>query len=148
MAELSHPWRIYAHLQSALSRSCRVNNDSWGIEAGLDIILASSPDISPPTDEDIVRTINSKRIREHRRSKLRLRHLRPDEDRIDPEQALLARNELRRIRSQVRPSDWALLGSVGLGDKYAEIAKKTGSSAGAVRVSVLRLRRHLTLKAA
>jgi hypothetical protein len=148
MAELPHPWRIYAQLQSALSRSYCVNNDSWGIEAGLEIILTSPPDISPPTDQDILRAINSKRRREYRRSKLRLRHLRPDEDKPDPEQALVARSELRRVSSQVRYSDWVLLRALALGDDYAAIAEKTGSRPGTARVRVLRLRKQLALKAA
>jgi len=146
MADFPHPWRIYLQLQSALSRSRCVNNDTWGIEGGLDIILASPPDMSP-SDEDIARTISSKRRREQRRSRLRILHIRPDEDRTDPEQELLARSELRRISSQVRASDWVLLRSIGLGDDCADIAKKLGASIGAVRVRVLRLRRQLTLKA-
>jgi hypothetical protein len=148
MTELPHPWNLYAQLQSALSHSYCINNDNWGIEGGLDIILASPPGIPPPNDEDVARAISSKRKREYRRSKLRRLHIRPDEDRPDPEQALLARSELRRVKSQVRASDWLLLRSVGLGHEYAEIARKIGSSAGAVRVRVLRLRKQLVVQAA
>jgi hypothetical protein len=143
MAELPRVWRSYAQLQTTLSRCTSVNNESWGMEAGLDALLAAT---SPSTDDDIVRVVNSTRKREYSRSRIRRLYLRPDDERPDPEGALLARSQLRRIRSQVPAKDWLLLQSLGLGYEYAELAKVAGSSAGAARIRVLRLRQQLIPK--
>jgi hypothetical protein len=61
----------------------------------------------------------------------------------NPLPALDARSELRLVRSQVSTTDWALLGAVGLGSEYSEIAALSGGTAVAVRVRVMRLRRQV-----
>jgi hypothetical protein len=147
MAELPHPWRLYAQLQSQLSRNFCVDDQVWGIEAGLDLILATPPDIPPPANDNILRVVNSTRRREQRRSRLRLLYLRPDEDRPDLEQALFARSELRRITSQLHGRDWYCCTLSPSGEDYAQVASKLKSKPGAVRVRVLRLRRQLAPKA-
>ena len=56
MADLPHPWGIYARLQHNLRREHRIGDRSWGTEAGMDYIrfLArlrprkKSIELSPP----------------------------------------------------------------------------------------------------
>src|SRR5271165_5974285 len=99
MADLPHPWGMYAHLQNNLRREYRVGDRSWGTEAGMDYILDSASGL-PPTEEEINHVIATSRRRERHRGSRR-EPLLEDVATVDPEGALTARRELAAIRRAV-----------------------------------------------
>jgi hypothetical protein len=134
-------WSKYAQLQAELRDNHSVGDRSWGIEAGLNRILAAPIGESPANDNDIQRAVSSRQRRERHRAALRRLYLVNNEAGPHPEAFLQARAELRSIRAKVISSDWHLLCAVGVGLEYAEIATVKGASTGALRVRVSRLRR-------
>jgi hypothetical protein len=73
-----------------------------------------------------------------------------DEDLVDPvsaDQAVETTVETRRIlqlvERTVSKGDWELLRAIGVGVDYAELAVSRGTTPGALRVRVARLRRVL-----
>lgn len=142
MAELPHPWGVYARLQIKLAHRRQVDDRSWGLDAGLDRVLAE-PD-QPPTEDEIDRAVRSEGRRERYRAQLRRVHLAPENCATDPEAAVAARQTLRTAQAQVAIDDWMLLCAVGEGCEYGEIAAARNGSPGQLRVRVLRLRRKLT----
>jgi hypothetical protein len=148
MADLPHPWDMYARLQAELSRGCQVGDESWGAEAALNRILLSLQDNSQVTSDDLARTTASERRRERYRARLRRIHVGADEPGADPSEALAARDTLRIAGSMVSNQDWGVLRQLAEGYSYAEVAAQTGSSSGRLRVRVLRCRQRLAAIAA
>jgi DNA-directed RNA polymerase specialized sigma24 family protein len=68
---------------------------------------------------------------------------RPEDEYRASERALHARQELQEVKELFTGEEWTLLWAVGEGREYDEIAAKTGKSAGALRVRILRLRHRL-----
>ena len=111
MADLPHPWGMYARLQNNLRREHRVSDRSWGTEAGMDHILGLASDV-PPTEDEIKQVIASSRRRERHRGSRR-EPLLEDIATAHPEVALSARNELAAIPRKVGDCNWDLLMAVG-----------------------------------
>ncbi|SRR6266568_3112053 len=148
MAELPHPWGAYAHLQEQ-SRKSQIDDRAWGVEAGLNLIVASDP-TTPPSQDQIDRTVASTARLERYRVQLRSLYLN-DEESVDPNaalQAIAARQILQLIRKSAANSDWVLLCEVAAGQEYTEIAARRRVTAGSLRARVLRLRRSLVKLAA
>ncbi len=140
MMDLPHPWGAYACLQTKLARRQRVDDLSWGLDAGLNLLLAGPE--QPLGDAEVRRTVRSENRRERHHARLRRIHLPPEDYFADPEGAFAARQALRAAQVLVaNDDDWALLCAVGEGYDYGEIAAARGVSTGQLRVRVLRLRR-------
>jgi hypothetical protein len=140
MADLPHPWGAYLRLQDELRSSTQLNNRNRGLEAGLNSILETKTPVSAPKDADIDRAVASEARRDRHQAMLRRKYLPVGEPQSDPWPLIESRAQLRLIRAAVSASDWSLLLAVGLGYEYKEIA---GRDAAALRVQVLRLRRHV-----
>jgi len=141
MADLLHPWGMYARLQNNLCRNHQVGDRSCGTEAGMDHILESASG-APPTEEEVNQVIATGRRRERHRGSRR-EPLLEDIATAHPEGALTARSELAAIRRKVGDRNWELLTAVGIGSDYEEISIAVSVPPGAVRVKVLRLRASL-----
>lgn len=145
MADLPHPWGMYAHLQNTLRREHRVGDRSWGTEAGMDHILDSAFGL-PPAEDEVNQVIATSRRRERHRGSRR-EPLLEDIATAHPEGALIARSELAEIRRKVGDRNWGLLTAVATGYDYKEISVALSMQPGAVRVKVLRLRAGLAAAA-
>ena len=145
MADLPHPWGIYARLQNNLRRNPQVGDRSWGTEAGMDYILELASGV-PPALDDVNQVIASSRRRERHRG-ARRDSLLEDIATAHPEGALTARSELVAIRRKVGNRNWKLLTAVGIGSDYKEISVAVSLPPGAIRVKVLRLRASLAAAA-
>jgi hypothetical protein len=149
MADLPHPWGIYARLQKNLRRNRHVGDRSWGTEAGMDYILELASD-APPADDDVNQVINQVIATSRRRERYRDARRDPlleDIATVHPEGALTARSELAAIRRKVGDRNWQLLTAVGVGSDYKEISVAVSASPGTVRVKILRLRASLAAAA-
>jgi hypothetical protein len=113
MADLPHPWGMYARLQNNLQREYRVGDRSWGTEAGMDHILASGV---PPTEDEVNQVIATGRRRERHRGSRR-ESLPEDIATAHPEHALSARSELAAIRRKVGDRNWDLLTALAVGSR-------------------------------
>jgi hypothetical protein len=136
------PWNHYACLRDELDQP-NVNDRSWGIEAALNRIAAGEFTNPATIDADIERTIANEQRRERHRAALRRRHLTPDQANPHPETHLVARAELRSAKRKTTPTKWGLLVAVAEGHDYADLAATNGSTAGALRAKVFRLRREI-----
>jgi hypothetical protein len=141
MADLPHPWAMYARLQTNLRRDTRVGDRSWGTEVGMDHILVSASG-APLTEDEVNQVIATGRRRERHRGSRRAPLL-DDIATAHPEGALTARSELAAIRRRIGDRNWELLTAVGIGSDYKEISTAVSVPPGAVRVKVLRLRASL-----
>jgi hypothetical protein len=148
MADIPQPWRAYARLQKSLSRTSVVSDRSWGIEAGLNFLITEAALKSPPSDDDVSRSVQSESRRERNRLALRRYYISAKEPAIDPVSILDARSELHIIRSKLSDADWGLMAAIGIGRDYSEISALLETSAVAARVRVMRLRQQITAKAA
>lgn len=145
MADLPHPWGMYARLQDNLRRDHRVGDRSWGTEAGMDYIL-NSISSAPPTADEVNQVIATCRRRERHRGSRR-EPLLEDIATAHPEGALTARHELATIQRKVGARNWDLLTAVATGSDYKEISIALSVPQGTVRVKVLRLRASLAAAA-
>ena len=138
MADLPHPWGIYARLQKNLRCEYRVGDRSWGTEAGMDHILESAFSL-PPTEDEVNQVIAASRRRDRHRNSSRESFL-EDISTAHPEGALSARSELAAIRRKVGDHNWDILAALAMGSSYQEVTTTTSLSVVATRVKVLRLR--------
>jgi DNA-directed RNA polymerase specialized sigma24 family protein len=145
MSNLQPPWNQYLALQSTLRDSNTVDDLNWGREAALNRILAS--DLRTGVDE-IERAAKSESRGERYRAGLRRKYLSREEPVVDVEAVVQARQRLRIVKAATTEDEWALLGNIGEGSSYQEIAAASGASAGALRVRVRRAREKLNALAA
>src|SRR5437868_1181451 len=110
MANLPHPWGMYARLQTNLRRDYRVGDRSWGTEAGMAHILESASG-APPTEDEVNQVVATNRRRERHRGSRR-EPLLEDIAAAHPEGALTARRELAAIRRKVGDRNWEFLTAV------------------------------------
>lgn len=146
MSDGPSSWEEYLSLQSKLLRKSKVDDHSWGLEAGLNRLLAA---IEVRTSVDVDRTVASRARRE--RNRLRLLHIHGDRTATHdpaPEAALDAKRALEGIQKQVDAEQWRLICAVAEGHEYAELADSFEAAAGTLRARVLRLRRRLDAGAA
>lgn len=143
MADLPHPWRAYACLQSELSDRSKLDAYTWGVEAGLDRYVLADHDDAPPPIE-IARARAAATRRERSRARWRALGLAPTLIKAyEPEPGLVARSELGAVQSRTTAEEWGLLNRVARGDEYADMARIDGASAAALRVTVTRTRARL-----
>jgi len=146
MADLPHPWDMYASLQNSLRHQHRAGDRSWGTEAGMAHIL-NTPAGFPPTQCEVDQVVTNDRRRE-RHLDCRRTPMPEDVATPHPEGALHARHALAAIQRNVSDNSWQLLTDVAIGIDYEEIARTTPARPGALRIKVLRLRRELLALAA
>lgn len=139
MPELRDRWGAYARLQQTLERRRRVDDRTWGLEAGLNRLLSAEP----PAEEDVDRAILSESRKERYRTELRRTYPSDDPSKGTLQHTLDTRQRFRRIQARVTAMEWAILRAVAEGYTYKEIASFAKVSPGALRVRVLRLRRTL-----
>ncbi len=139
MSDVPDHWRAYARLQEKLARSHWVDHSTWGLEAGLNSLLAGEF----PVEEDVDRVISSGSRKERHRARLRRVYLVDEGSAENPDAALDARRRLRLVATRVTKDDRRLLRAVGEGYEYGEIAAASHVAPGTLRARVLRLRRRL-----
>lgn len=125
-------WGAYAHLQTQLRRRARVNDQTWGLEAGLDDLL-----LNPQADPSAA--VERGRARERHRRLLRTRYLHPDEAH-DTKQDLEDRETLRLILTIPDPVDRVIALATACGHTSPEIGAVLGLSPAATRKRLDRLR--------
>ncbi|HEV7879262.1 hypothetical protein [Bradyrhizobium sp.] len=140
MADLPHPWAIYARLQNSLSNNNQVGDRSWGTEAAMNFVLTSASDAL--SEHDVEKIVATGRRRERHRI-ARREPLIEDFPTVHPEAALMARSELAAIRRKVGVGNWDLLAAVGAGSSYNEISAAMAVPQGLARVKIMRLRTQL-----
>ena len=147
--KLSDPWGAYLRLQADLDATGRVNNRSWGMEAGLDAILdAASAQDGSGRHSDLKTTIDSARRRERHRARLRRIYAADLEPTVDQPAQLDARIQFAPIRRALSVRDWQLISRVADGMEYQAIARTIGGTPGSLRVRTLRIRQALRKLAA
>lgn len=146
MAELPHPWGLYALQQQKLSSRFIVKDATWGIEASLNAICEDTS-ISIPSD--LARTAATASRRERYRATLRRHHLLEvagSSDWVanaaaDGRRLVETRSDLLHLRRTVSAEDLNLLVSAGSGTSSGEIAATLETTAEAVRARLTRTRR-------
>jgi hypothetical protein len=146
MATLPDAWAAYARLQARLSRRNELDHYTWGLENGLNLILADHFSASEASDGDFSRAVASAARKERDHSQRFLLEGTSDEDVEDPhdfDARMAARDVLTRVAARVREADSKLLGGLATGLSYDEIASQLGGTAVGMRTRVLRLRQAL-----
>jgi hypothetical protein len=138
---LPHPWGAYMRLQSELDSTTQVNGRAWGLESGLDAMLASitKGTVGAQAEEPLT-TISTVQRRERHRARLLRTYqseLRPS---VDQPENVEARVELAQLRRRLATSDWQLVTSLAMGMDYQSIAENIGATPGSLRIRVLRIR--------
>lgn len=146
MATLPDAWAAYARLQARLSRRNELDPYTWGLENGLNLILARDLSAAGPSDDDLRRAVTSEARKERDHAQRFLLESMDLEDAADPhdfEARMAARDVLTRIAARVREADSKLLGGLAEGHSYDEIATQLGGTTVNLRTRALRLRREL-----
>lgn len=146
MADLPHPWGVYARLQQQSSHKSKVDHQYWGMDAALAAVLESVSAMEAMTQTEVERAIATSARRDRHRAQIRAVHLHK-EDEIDYGaglRAIEASQLLKRVAESVPDEDWTLLRDVAVGHEYADIAAERNVSAGSLRVRVKRLRGSLS----
>lgn len=153
MADLPHPWGIYAQYQASLARRSSVDDISWGLEDGLDAICEGGVQMNGVLTNidanDVHRNMTTGARRERYRAALLRRHAveQAGSDRwfaaaaTDGRALVEARSELRHLKRRLRPADFTLLVQCAEGRGADELAKRRGVSAAAVRARISRSQR-------
>jgi hypothetical protein len=141
MAELPHPWGAYASYQDKLSKTSSVDDYAWGLESGLDSILACPSPAEAPGDEVIARTVASGARRSRYCKALIAKFAEAvmapspsDQGRIE------ARSDIQQLQRVLSIADFRMLVSVGQGVEQKLIAESEGVSAPALRTRIARAR--------
>jgi DNA-directed RNA polymerase specialized sigma24 family protein len=142
MAELPHPWDAYRRLQDELHLTNAVTTESWGLEAALDGIAAAVENGEAITTDD-VRLFRETASRRERRHLVLIGKLAPLVSAASQAEGPLAAVALAKVKASLPAREWQLLSDVGAGWSYAEIARREGRRAGALRVRVQRMRAQL-----
>jgi hypothetical protein len=137
MADLPHPWDMYAQIQSKLSSLDTVNSSSWGLEAGLNHLCGLSGDSDANVSSTRKKMASASRRERHRRN-LIAKNAEPDSVRIVA--TIEAANELDLIAKKMKPADFELLIGIANGDSYSVLSLRLGVRPDALRTRVSRLR--------
>lgn len=136
------PWHRYSVLQRMSDQTTQCGSRERAIDAALDYILANtSPGALPAIDEGQVERVQASAARRYRH-RSRLMVLRPPVE-SKTQHAGDATVELARIERLVTKADLKVLLDCGAGFTDREIATRRGSSPGAVRARLARLRHAL-----
>ncbi len=138
MSELDTRWAAYLDFQIRSGRRRRVDATGWGLEAGLDHILAGQA-----ADGDASAAAERGRARECHRARLRFRYF--DVHQVDdPTAKLDDLDRLRRLLASVCRDDRRMLLATGFGHNSAATAVLMTKKPDAVRQQVARLRARVT----
>ena len=138
MADLPHPWGIYALAQAQLLRRTQSSSSADGLETGLNQFLDQA-DIATATV--MARDIASGARRCRRINQMHAEGRIPNPEIIHPERSFEARSDLARLERAMQPHDLSVLKAVALGHDYQRLARFLGTSAEALRAKVSRNRR-------
>ena len=141
---LPDPWEAYLCLQSELDETNQVSNRSWGLEAGLDAILAVTPSAPPANLPTAMATTER---RERHRARLRRTYQSALRPLVDQPTVVEARVDLEKVRRLLHATDWKLISSVAMGMDYQEIGRDIGATPSSLRIRVMRIRTSLALAA-
>ena len=134
MTELDPLWTDYLHLQVRSRRRSRLDAKGWGLEAGLNYLLAGQA-----TGVDAAAATELGAARELHRARLRSRYI--DANPVDdPTSRLDDRDRLRRLLASAQGDDRTMLLATGLGHDSVKVAHLVSRKATAVRQRVTRLR--------
>lgn len=138
-------WAYYADLQDRSRRAVRLTPFWWGMEAGMayliDAITAGTVSADPKELAAALNRTIASAARLHRsRTAATARNapieMPPDSDDLAAE----ARLEIGRMLRLVSSKDESVLTDAGLGFSDREIADRRGSTPGAIRIRISRLR--------
>jgi hypothetical protein len=140
-----YPWPYYADLQRRSDKLTRLSDYWWGMESGLAYLLdAITAGTVPPDPDELVAVLNrtiASGARLRRSHTVALDEFAPIAEQASTDDAAAeARIELTRIVRLVSSTDEATLIDAGLGFTDREIAYRRGSTPGAIRVRLSRLR--------
>lgn len=146
MYDLPFPWDAYEEIQRRASCGDRITSRTWGMENGLNRILAAVETgayaAQSESRQDIDRAIaTGARVERHRAQLLR-KYLRGETTHCGERRAL-ARLRLGEVQNAVGRAGWELLGAAAAGVTCQDIANRLGISTGAVRTRLSRLRGRL-----
>lgn len=141
MNELDVNWHEYARLQLQINRRRRVDATGWGVEAGLDHLLAQRGQGPQPTGAATA-AIERGKSRERHRARLRGWYFDPQQV-DDPTDQLHDRIRLHRLIAGVGGDDWTMLLATGLGYDSTAVAALVLRKADAIRQRIARLRSKL-----
>jgi hypothetical protein len=144
MSDIPESWRPYARLQTSTTRRKRVDDQSWGMEAGLDHFLNLQKLNLPPSEQNlsVERAIANGRARERYRNRLRSRFL-IEEETVDPVPILDQRERLYRLFLGLDRIDQKILSATAIGCDSEEISISVVMKPAAVRKRIDRLRSRL-----
>jgi hypothetical protein len=147
--------------QKQLVRSQRITSHTWGIETGLNKLLADVQSGTIPIDQtdlerEVQKNISSADWTERNRARLCRKYL-PSVPELDPdpqrhpaafsasevEGHLHARIRLIELRRQMTSAEWILIVRVASGFDCNELAQDSGFTAGNIRTKLSRLRARL-----
>lgn len=142
-------WALFVPAQTAADTR-RLNARAWAAEEAADLVLdlISSPTpLSAPVIAAKSAHASGNRAAKHRR-RARLRHdiLLPEAESQaspTPYEAVAARLELERIRTQISDRDWHLLTMAAEGKTHADIGFELDLTPGTVKTLLFKLRRRL-----
>jgi hypothetical protein len=140
---LPSPWDAYMRLQSELDETTQVDNRSWGLEAGLDAVLAAAPGNVGAAVASLTTTIATAARRERHRARLRRIHSGPLWPAVDQPEAIEARVRIEQIRRMLAPADWRLISAVAMGTDYRAMGRSFRATPSSLRVRVVRIRNGL-----
>lgn len=147
MAELPHPWGVYAQQQRRLARRPTVDDLAWGFESSLNVLCAGMPTFSHSDDLRRATATGARRER-HRASLCRRRALEAagSADWIaqagpDGRHLAEARSELRHLARTIPAAELNLLVSIGCGMDRGEVASALSIKPEALRTRLSRARR-------
>jgi len=144
MRDIPESWRPYARLQTSASRHRRVDDQSWGLEAGLDHFLDIQASSLPRSEENLSleRVIANGRARERHRLRLRARFLIDDET-VDPGPMLDYRERLHKLFFSLNATEREILSATAMGCDSEEISVILAMKPATIRKRIDRLRSRL-----
>lgn len=141
MNELDVLWRDYSRLQAQVNRCRRADAKAWGLEAGLDHLLALQVH-SRQSSASAIGAVERGKSRERYRARLRGWYFNPDQVE-DPTSRLDDRARLHSLMAHVEGDDRTILLAIGSGHDSATVANMVSKQPNTVRQRIDRLRSRL-----
>lgn len=142
MCELDPPWADYLQIQGRICQRGRMDAIGWGLEAGLDHILAQQQDQGQQSFGTANAAIERGKSRERYRAHLRDWYF--DSRKVnEPTAQLHDRIYLADLLTKITAKDRAILLATGFGYDSAAVASIFSTTPSAVRQRIVRLRSRL-----
>jgi hypothetical protein len=142
MAEVPHVWAAYARCQQQLSTRASLDDASWGLEAGLNAILAGKSESGGLADDEVVRTV-ANASRRNRHCAMLVKKYSTDlagRENVTVIGEYEARSDLARLALKLSSQNYRLLLLIGYGEDRADIAMQFGMSPEGLRARISRAR--------